>query len=153
MPNTEPGAQGQVGARLYRVRPTRRSLRAEDVELAFVMYQEGRLAVYEIASEMGVCAGTLGIYLREYRAAVGGMDFLRSLDSISGRRGRPPTWLASTDERRELVVKMHAEGLGIAEMARRTGVQPSTINHDLRVLGLWRRQRPAARDLEAIGRE
>lgn len=77
---------------LFRHRPTNRRLTAQDMELAWVMYEEGRLTVKEIAEEMSISAGTLGIYLREYRAAQGGMDFIRSLD-----RARPRARQRSSD--------------------------------------------------------
>lgn len=73
---------------LFRHRPTNRALTASDLELAWVMYQEGRLTIREIAGEMGISAGTMGIYLREYRAAQGGMEFLRSLDTARATRNR-----------------------------------------------------------------
>jgi len=132
---------------VYRHRPTNRALQSADVELAWVMYEEGRLTIAEIASEIGVCAGTLGIYLREYRAAMGGLDFLKSLDSLRppgargvwGRQGRPPNWLAQTDQRRERVVELHAEGLTDVEIARELNAYQRTVIDDLRAMGLERR--------------
>jgi transposase-like protein len=71
----------------------RRSLTAADLDLAWVMYEEGRLTLNEIASEMGVASGTLGVYLRELRAAKGGMAYLRGLDTRTPLdRHRPPAW-------------------------------------------------------------
>lgn len=63
-----------------------RALSSDDLELAWVMYEEGRLTVAEIASELGIAAGTLGVYLREIRAAKGGMTYLRSLSGAPTRR-------------------------------------------------------------------
>lgn len=68
---------------LYRVRPRRRSLSRADVELAWVMYVDGHLTLREIASEMTVTPNTLSIYFREHRAAIGGEEFLASLDAIA----------------------------------------------------------------------
>jgi transposase-like protein len=65
---------------LYRHHPTNRRLSSDEMEVAWVMYQEGRLTIREIASEMGISPGTMGVYIREYRAAIGGFKMLKSLD-------------------------------------------------------------------------
>jgi transcriptional regulator with XRE-family HTH domain len=54
------------------------------------MYDEGRLTVREIAGEFGVSAGTMSIYLRELRAANGGIDYLHA---ISKPRRKERKWL------------------------------------------------------------
>lgn len=117
----------------YRHRPTNRRLQAADVELAWVMYEEGRLTIAEIAGEIGVCAGTLSIYLREYRAAVGGMDFLRSLDRVRPRTaGRPPVFDDRTSGLRERVRGLADDGMRRAEIAETLGVHVSTVGYYLR---------------------
>jgi len=70
---------------LYRVRPRNRLTR-DALDVIWVMYHEGGVTIGEIAREVGRSPGTISIYLRELRAAKGGMDYL---SEISGANGKP----------------------------------------------------------------
>jgi IS30 family transposase len=76
---------------LYRVRPRHR-LNRDQLNLIWVMYAEGGVSIREIALEVGRAEGTISTYLRELRAAKGGMEYLNSIgeptDEGTARRRR-----------------------------------------------------------------
>jgi hypothetical protein len=80
---------------LYRTRPRNR-LSGEMLELIWAMYWEGGQPIASIAAEVGRSYGTISIYLRELRAAKGGIEYLNAIGDkegiprvLSAKRGHP----------------------------------------------------------------
>lgn len=70
---------------LYRTRPRGRLDRAQ-LDVIWVMYYEGELTIAEIAKEVHRSPHTVSVYLRELRAAYGGMSYLTEIGENPGSR-------------------------------------------------------------------